>query len=666
MLIPTHTARPRRWEWALLAGILILAAALRLGAPGITEFKRDEANLSQLGLNLARGRDLPLLGIDSSVGIPNPPINVYLFALPYVFDSTPLLATLFVGLLNVVAVGLTWCLARRYGGPLAAAVAGVLYAASPWAIIYSRKIWAQDLLPPFVVATVFTGLLGLGEGKRWARWLHWPLLVITIQIHYGAITLLPLSVLMLLLWRQRIPWRNVGIGLLLASLTILPVLAGAIRADLLSIDTLRHGLDANQDHTRRISSTALDHAWLTVAGKDIHSLAGPDQFRAYLDTIPDVYPLFNLVPLGAALAATWLVGAAIRGRRLRASANLVLGAWLVVPVLAFTWEWTEVVPHYMIPLMPAAFIACGMGAGALLDHLHSRGARLVALITLAGVLALVAGLQVFAYARLLRFLDTHYTPGGFGTPLHVLLDVREAILDENPSDVIVISQEELAPYEEEPAVWGVLLDGIEHVRFVNGTQTAVIPAQDPVALIAVPPDAADPPYESCAVIACEDTGEATRRFERRPGGGAYVVRPLEKSATPDWLPIEAPAHFANGATLLGYVVDGERVMLAWELDGPVSADYHAFIHALDAGGKRLDQSDRLAWPGRYWRAGDRLVLWFDFPLPETTKNLFVGMYTTDGVSYTNAEVVGVDAPPDDYMAHYGVLIPLDGATASPP
>src|SRR3990172_7139327 len=120
----------RRWELAALAAILILAGALRLGAPGITEFKRDEANLSQLALDLAHGRTFPLLGISSSVGVPNPPLSVYLFAIPYALSDSPILATLFVGLLNVMAVGLAWLVARRYYGPRAAAVAGVLYAAS--------------------------------------------------------------------------------------------------------------------------------------------------------------------------------------------------------------------------------------------------------------------------------------------------------------------------------------------------------------------------------------------------------------------------------------------------------------------------------------------------------------------------------------------------------
>src|SRR6266700_2480741 len=140
LMLKINTSRPRTLEWAGLALILILAALLRLGWPNIVEFKRDEANLSVLTLNMLHGRDFPLLGIDSSVGIRNAPVNVYLMLLPYVLSSSPELATAYVGLLNVIAVLVLYGLVRRYYGPLAAFVASILYAVSPWAVVYSRKI----------------------------------------------------------------------------------------------------------------------------------------------------------------------------------------------------------------------------------------------------------------------------------------------------------------------------------------------------------------------------------------------------------------------------------------------------------------------------------------------------------------------------------------------
>src|SRR5688500_1177388 len=97
------TAPIRRFEIIALLCILLLAAFLRLSSPGVVEFKRDEANLSYLALDFARGRSLPLLGISSSVGVPNSPLSVYIFSIPYLITSDPIVATQFVGLLNVVA-----------------------------------------------------------------------------------------------------------------------------------------------------------------------------------------------------------------------------------------------------------------------------------------------------------------------------------------------------------------------------------------------------------------------------------------------------------------------------------------------------------------------------------------------------------------------------------
>jgi len=633
----------QRWERPLLVAILLLAAALRLGAPGITEFKRDEANLSQLALDLAQGRDLPLLGIASSVGVPNPPINVYLMAIPYTLGSSPIPATLFVGALNVIAVALTWRLARRYYGPVVAVLAALLYAVGPWAVIYSRKIWAQDLLPPFVVAVVFTGLLAFGERRTWAHWLHWPLLALAVQIHYGAFVLVPLSVIMLALWARRLPWRHTAIGLLLAALTLVPALVGAWRADLLTLDTLRTGLDSGGERTRAISTTALDHARLTIAGTEIHALAGPQQFERYLDTVPDVYPLLDLIPVGVAAAAVWLAGRALRRGRARTSPDLVLVAWLIVPVLAYTWEWVEVAPHYMIPLMPAAYLALGAGGAALWAR-SGRGLRAVG----AAGLIVIAGLQVGLVVQLLRFVDAHATPGGFGTPLHYLLEARAALLARDPADVIVVSVGEVAPVDEVPAVWGVLLDPLPSVRFANGTQTAVIPAGDALLLIAPVPD-----LRLCTGSDCQ--AGALDVFALRPGEAPLVLREAVPGAWADVSAIE-PVRFANDAHLTGYAVRADGVLLRWELGGPVAVTPQVTVHALDAGGQRLAQHDRFSWAGQYWRAGDTLYLWVDLVLPPEAVTLRVGMYTLADGEPDTVEVLDAQGA---YLAQ-GWDIPLDG------
>ena len=60
------------------------------------------------------------------------------------------------------------------------------------------------MLPPFIVVTVLTGLLGFMEDKRRMQVIHFFLLAITIQIHYAGFALIPLSLLMLFIWRKNL------------------------------------------------------------------------------------------------------------------------------------------------------------------------------------------------------------------------------------------------------------------------------------------------------------------------------------------------------------------------------------------------------------------------------------------------------------------------------
>ena len=77
----THTVLSRRVEMLLLAFILLLAGVLRLGWPGLTEFKADEAGLLALALEMVQDHRLAWRGISSSVGFPNFPMSVWLYAL---------------------------------------------------------------------------------------------------------------------------------------------------------------------------------------------------------------------------------------------------------------------------------------------------------------------------------------------------------------------------------------------------------------------------------------------------------------------------------------------------------------------------------------------------------------------------------------------------------
>jgi 4-amino-4-deoxy-L-arabinose transferase-like glycosyltransferase len=634
----TSIAARRRLEWLSLAVILILAAVLRLGAPGITEFKRDEANLSHLALDTARGRVFPLLGIDSSVGVRNAPFSVYVIVPPYLFTSDPTLATLYVGLLNVSAVGLVYLLARRYYGRLAAFVGGLLYAASPWAVIFSRKIWAQDFLPVFVVMTIGTGLLGFVEGKRWAQLFHLPLLVITGQIHYGAFVLIPLTLYLIAIGRHRLT-RAFVFSIVLALALAVPYAVGLAQSGLLRPETVQRILTAGQDkpHAITLSGEAIHDTALTIAGTEIHSLVGPQAYPAYLASVPDAYPVFNVLPWLVLLAALWLIVRSVRRRDQRTPIDVLLLIWLLFTPLAFSITWTPMYVHYLIPMLPAAYLVLGVATHDLWRALKAWRWRRQVFFALGAAMGMVVILQVWLFVGLLSFVAAHDTADGFGITLQHLLSLREVILSLRPQNVLVNLDGQYLGYHDEATVWNFLLYDVPSVRFLDDKTDAY-------------------PAEPATYLSHECTGQS-RNFRFPSSGRCYA---LTTRAPGDFDPNAYQpvanadqARFANGLRLLRYrwtAVPQPCLALVWTTDGPASEDYSFAIHFVDADKQVIAYGDGLSWRGMYWRQGDTVVRRFCATSGQDRKAdivaVDVGMYTTpDNVHFNNVDLLDVQGKP---------------------
>jgi 4-amino-4-deoxy-L-arabinose transferase-like glycosyltransferase len=621
---------PSRRYGLLLILIVCLGAWLRLGDPGLTEFKRDEANLSQLALDLVRGESFAWLGIVSSVGIPNSPMSVYLLAIPYAFSSSPLLATQFIGLLNLVGLLLVAVLAQRYYGDGVSLLATLLYAVSPWAIIYSRKIWAQDMLPPFIVGTVFLALLALVERKRWAGWLCLPMLVITAQIHYSAVLLvIPLAIL-LLIHRTGIP-RTFWFGLIPAALLCIPFLIGLLGADLLNPARIQQVLENQVNVSENANlpawnASAIQYTALTISGTDIHSLTGPQVFREFLASLPDLYPLFNALSLGLLLGTLWLLVRAWRLRDQRRSVDIALLSLLLTPIIAFSIPWTTVYPHYFILLMPAAFLIIAVASVDLGGWL-ARWRPIQRVYTFLGLLLVIVILagQLVYWSRLTDTLATRFTPDGFGTPVSYLMTVRQAVLARQPGQVVARVGGSAIGLEGEPTVWNFLLADLPLVRFTDDRTLLLYSATPGVLLTA----------------GCVGETRGQQFPLREPAEGCYAVGELPEQMT---LVLPTAPQWSNGVRmhLSAWDTASGCLALTWSVSQPASVDYFFKVHLMGSTGARVAVADGPAWPGRYWRAGDVLQSRYcasaDVDL-STVKGVQLGMYTYDGVNFGNVDVL---------------------------
>jgi hypothetical protein len=611
-LVTTRLTRP---EWLALAAVLALAGALRLLWPSLTEFKQDEAHLYALALDLAEFKAFPLRGISSSVGLPNAPLSVYAFALPLFAWRGPIAATLFVGLLNTGSVGLGFVLARRYWGMRVALASALLYATAPWAVIYSRKIWAQDLLPLFVTGYAGAALLTFVEGRRGWLPIHLLLLAAIIQIHLSGLALAPLTLLLLVVYRRNVDWRYAAYGLGAAGLLCLPLGLYVITRS----DDWGRIAAAGQTLLARpaeLSADALTLAWMVMLGTQVRGLAGPQAFRAFEATFPNVDPLLwaggLLIAAGAILAA-WR-GLRAGSRSPGDTAGLIVLLWLVLPIVFFVRHSTPVFAHYFIVLFPAPYLLAGLA----LDGWLARW-RMAWLLPVG-----LAAVQAALVLALLRFVGTQATPGAFGTPLGLLLKtVQAASALERPE--VIVAAEGLDPAVDlGPAVFEVLLRDRPH-RFIDVRTTAVFPAG--AAAVIVWPGAGAAPWPLADLYLEWGGGQWARRVSLRAGEGEALVAASEAGGSRPAVPRprESSALLANGVEVLGTGSLAGGWQLWWLAPGPQSGEaFHLFAHLYAGGDQRLAQVDAPTYGPAAWRPGDLVVS--HFALPSGGSVVRAGMY----------------------------------------
>jgi hypothetical protein len=635
----THPVSRRTLEIISLSLVLLLAAYLRLNHLEWTEFKLDEAHLSQIAFDMARHGVIPLTGIGSSVGIVNPPLAAWLLAIPYAVSSSPIVATAFIALLNVVVVALSYGLSRRMFAPLgdrawlAALIAALLFAVAPWAVIHSRKVWAQDLLPPFVLLYVWFGYRAFVQRRAWSLIGHGVALAAIIQIHYSAVWLMPVSLVWLIAFARRLRLAPLIVTALIGAVAFAPfVVADALKG----WPSVMRLLEMTQQPATT-DSTAFHLAQITTTGEEIHSLAGPQEFENYRVLVPfndAVSALIGLLVIGGSMVAVIDVIGAAGKRRWddRSAASFLLVTWLLLPVLAQISHRTPLYVHYFLIVLPAPFMLIGYLIGRLTLtpslSLKGRGSTILAM-TLVGVIAVA---QVYQVLALQQFVASRPTPGGMSMPIgyyeQTVNQAKESLKQFGGAEIIINTHGSNPKVDESPAIFDFLLNEVPH-RFVDvGQPIALFPAASHIQ-IGYAPDGG----QLTTDVQRELLSQITLRATEAP---AMIYR-VEGASQPPFEVGAAPARWSNGAALLSAQIDslkpGEKAALhlCLKIDQPAAEEYHWTAQLWDKAGRRWAQVDDNGYPARYWRAGDVLIqtLTLDVPTdaPVGDYVLRVGQYT---------------------------------------
>jgi dolichyl-phosphate-mannose-protein mannosyltransferase len=413
--------RSFRPEWAALAAVLALAAYLRLHALDLVEFKGDEATAFFKAGQLLDGV-WPTVGLTSSVGALNPPFFIYLIAVPLAVHNDPLAATAFIGVLAVIAIALTFVVLRpRFGSP-AALSAAALFATAPWAVLYGRKIWAQDALPLVDVALLWCLFLVL-ERPRARAVVGVPIFVcLAFQLNFSALALLLPAVLVLAYRARELDWRLLGAGIGAAVLLLGPWLGHEVAHGFADVRRILEEGRGNRGAAplgagtgKAIHETAnLVGAWnwSYVVGQSRGAVEASARWAWAWGTW-STWVTVVLLALGFLTCAVRIgFGSGLRrgwpwleldvDSRRRA----LLLVWLVCVWLSYVASARDqIFPHYLIVTFPVSFAVAAVGAADVVGLLRRRW-RPSPVAAVVAAAAVVGGYVAFMVS-FLDFVDRH-------------------------------------------------------------------------------------------------------------------------------------------------------------------------------------------------------------------------------------------------------------------
>jgi 4-amino-4-deoxy-L-arabinose transferase-like glycosyltransferase len=463
-----ETAR-RRWELLVVLVIAALAAWLRLRRLDLVEFKIDEAIAIDMARGVLRG-EFPSTGLTSSTGAQNPPLLIYLTAIPLAVRDDPLAATAFIGLLAVAAVALTYFVLRPRFGSLVALSAAALFATAPWAVLFGRKVWGQNVLPVVAVGLLWS-LFAVLERRHSRAVAFVPIgLCLAFQLNFSAIALAIPAAAVLLYRARDVHWRALAVGVGVAFLLLEPWLLHQTTHGFDDIVALVSRENVEEAATPESGPVDAFRVALRLVGVGDWEYVAGDSFTPFAR---DAEPVWTLAEVAGVLAAALLVlglvtsavcvvrNARIARRRpwleldAAASRRALLLVWLAGVCLVYAAPASDrLYPHYLIVAYPVSFVLLALGIADLARAVRGRFGRAAWFGAAAAVVVACGAFTAFTLSFQGYVGREGGTAGDYGVVYRdkaELADVVRArglrVRDDLPIDFLVTGDRDLPPGE---------------------------------------------------------------------------------------------------------------------------------------------------------------------------------------------------------------------------
>jgi hypothetical protein len=650
----------RDWPHSVvLIVILLVAAILLLGWPGLAEFKLDEATVSRQALALVRQGIWPPPSDTDIPGLPQPSGKAVLLTIPYAFTRNPGAAVLFQGLLGVIAVWLTYRFGSRYFDARVGLFAAGLFATTPWAIFFTRKLWQQNV--PFFTIIMMFGLWDFVIGHKHNRiLLAFLMLGVLASLYLGNLMLL-LVIVLAVATNPRCFWPEgeghdrwkpliwVGAGVVSILVILSPYLYAVATGRVEIGKTMQ--LAATSVGRKFHLVEQVNMAAVMGTGDQFHSLAG-DRFTDYIDGLPTSGHLGVLDMLAVWVIVAGMVYVVAKAgilllRRLeqptdgssRRQAYGLLAIWVIVPIGLWTLSGLTPYLHRYNMLYPTQALVTAVLLVDGYDWLQAQPRRVWAstfrIVAGFWLVALISW-HVIIYLAMLGFVSDHVIAGGYGRPVRELWAAAQRARElAGPESLpLVVHTDGANPDHQGGAAQFDAVLGDFHLYLLGDPRLEVAPAGKYV-------------------------------WVADYGDGSYTVEQRTSSA-----PSEAPgmARMANGVDLL--YVDAEQpaagkpmsITLTWRIwnSAPGRPDYGYSVQLHGTDDQRWAQVDGQFVRTVYWRPGDEVTVSISLPVDASAPAgggylLLVAMYAYLPDSVQGVDILDIAGNPSGQS----VAIPLD-------
>jgi hypothetical protein len=366
-----------RHERLIVVVFLALGALLRWWDLGSMEFKNDEQEALTLGIRLLEERPWstpapwPRTGMLSSTGIANPPFFNWVVALFWAVTRNPVRATALVALANWLCLFPLYCWARRRLGAERSLIFLAVLCVSPFAVLYSRKLWSQDLLLPGLTLLLW-GVDWMREQPTFWRGLAcviWAALPIS-QLHQsGPIALAVALPAACVQWWHDARWgRHIRIGMPTAT-SMLAIVVGVGMLLFFWLPYLGYVLSlpseavADQLKVPMIRGELLRRVIFQLVPRDLYWFFGGDmRYFLWEEQYGSAAVALRLIGYYGAFATGALAGLYGVYRWAIAPFSLAfVGIWWIGIIVVFTLARIPSYPHYVLTLapLPALLISGG-------------------------------------------------------------------------------------------------------------------------------------------------------------------------------------------------------------------------------------------------------------------------------------------------------------------